>query len=139
MSEANVELARRGFERWTARDVEGLIELSTPDFEFVPAIAASVEGGSVKGPDEVRRFFVDLNETWETFRIEAAEFRDLGDRVMTIGRLVAKGRGSEVELDHPIYSVIWIRDGRFARMQSFLDRDSAETAAAEPAESEATR
>jgi uncharacterized protein len=139
MSEANVELARRGYARWSAGDVEGMIELATPDFEFVPAIAAGVEGGSVTGPDEFRRFFMGLNETWETFRIEADEFRDLGDRVMTSGRLIAKGRGSEVELDHPIYSIIWIRDGRFARMQSFLDQDSAEAAAAEQAESEAAR
>jgi hypothetical protein len=116
-----------------------MLELITPDFEFVPAIAAGVEGGSVKGPDEARRFFMDLNETWETFRISADEFRDLGDRVMSSGRLIAKGRGSEVELDHPFFSVIWIRDGRFARMQSFLDQDAAEAAAAEQAETEATR
>jgi ketosteroid isomerase-like protein len=116
-----------------------MIELSTPDFEFVPAIAAAVDGGSVKGPAEFRRFLTGLNETWETFRIEVDEFRDLGDRVMGSGRLIAKGRGSEVELDHPFYSVVWIRDGRVARMQSFLDQDSAEAAAAEHADSEASR
>ena len=139
MSEANVELARRGYARWSAGDVEGMIELITPDFEFVPVIAASVEGGSVKGPDESRRFFMGLNETWETFRIDVDEFRDLGDRVMSSGRLIAKGRGSEVELDHPFYSVVWIRDGRFARMQSFLERDAAEAAAAVDTESETRR
>jgi ketosteroid isomerase-like protein len=116
-----------------------MIELTTPDFEFVPAIAASVEGGSVKGHDESRRFFMGLNETWETFHIGADEFRDLGDRVLASGRLVAKGRGSAVELDHPFFSVIWIRDGRFSRMQSFLGQDAAEAAAAKPAESEAAR
>jgi ketosteroid isomerase-like protein len=139
MSETNVEFARRGYALWSSGDIDGMIELSTPDFEFVPAIAASVEGGSVKGPDEFRRFFRDLNETWETFRIDVEEFRDLGDRVMSSGRLIAKGRGSEVELDHPFYSVVWIRDGRFARMQSFLDQDSAEAAAAVPAEGQARR
>ena len=116
-----------------------MIELITPDFEFVPVIAAGVEGGSIKGPDESRRFFMGLNETWETFRIEGDEFRDLGDRVLASGRLVAKGRGSEVELDHPFYSVIWIRDGRFSRIQSFLDQDAAEAAAAEDTESETAR
>jgi uncharacterized protein len=139
MSETNVEFARRGYALWSSGDIEGMIELSTPDFEFVPAIAASVEGGSVNGPDEFRRFFGDLNETWETFRIDVDEFRDRGDRVLASGRLIAKGRGSEVELDHPFYSVVWIRDGRFARMQSFLDQDSAEAAAAEHADSEARR
>jgi ketosteroid isomerase-like protein len=116
-----------------ARDVESLLALSTDDFEFVPAIAGGVEGGSIRGPEQIRRFFKDFDETWETFRIDAIEFHDLGDRVMTTGRLTAKGRGSELELDHPIYSVIWFRDGKFARMQSFLDRDAAETAVAEVA------
>ena len=138
MSEANVELARRGFARWSAGDLEGMLELSTPDFEFVPAIAAAVEGGSVKGPDEFRRFFRSLNETWETFRMSADEFRDFGDRVMMSGRLIAKGRGSEVELDHPFYSVVWFRDGSVTRMQSFLDRDAAEATAREHAVGEAT-
>jgi ketosteroid isomerase-like protein len=139
MSEANVELARRGYARWSAGDVDGMIEMITPDFEFVPAIAGTVEGGTVKGPDEARRFFTGLNETWETFQIEADEFRDLGDRVLSSGRLIAKGRGSEVELDHPFYSVVWIRDGRFARMQSFLEQDAAEAAAGVNTESEARR
>jgi uncharacterized protein len=115
-----------------------MIEMITPDFEFVPAIAATVEGGSVRGPDETRRFFTDLNETWETFQIDVDDFRDLGDRVLSSGRLIAKGRGSELELDHPFFSVVWIRDGRFARMQSFLDREAAVIAAQEPAQNETT-
>ena len=129
MSEANLELARQAYARWAEGDLEGALEFSTPDFEFVPAIAAGVEGGSVKGRDAVRRFFAGLDETWETFRIEMDEFREVGDQVMGIGRLTAKGRGSELELDQPMYSVVWIRDGKLTRMQSFLDRDAAEAAA----------
>jgi ketosteroid isomerase-like protein len=106
-----------------------MLATGTEDLEFVPAIAATVEGGSVKGPEEFRRFFTDLQETWETFRIDVDEFREVDDRVMAIGRLTAKGRGSELELDQPIYSVCWFRDGKVARMQSFLDREAAESAA----------
>jgi uncharacterized protein len=95
-----------------------------------------VEGRSIRGPEQIRRFFAELDETWETFRIDAEEFRDLGDHVMTTGRLTAKGRGSELELDHPIYSVLWLRDGKFARIQSYLDREAAEAAAQEPLPSE---
>jgi ketosteroid isomerase-like protein len=122
-------VARRGYRAWAAGDFAAVFEDSTADLEFVPAIAASVEGGSVRGQDQVRRFFTELQETWETFRIEMDEFREVGDRVMGIGRLTAKGRGSELELDQPIYSVAWFRDGKIARMQSFLDREAAESAA----------
>ena len=131
MSESNLDLARHGYGRWSAGDLDGMLELVTPDFEFVPAIAAGVEGGSVKGPDEYRRFFNEMQETWETFRIDVDEFREVGDRVIGIGRLTAKGRGSELELDQPFYSVVWFRDGKVARMQSFLDESAARAAAGE--------
>ena len=74
MNEAPLDLARRGYACWAAGDYDGMLELATPDFEFVPAIAASVEGGSIKGHDAFRRFFADLDETWETFRISADGF-----------------------------------------------------------------
>ena len=106
-----------------------MLKTATPDFEFVPAIAATVEGGSVQGHDEFRRFFADLEETWETFRIEVDELREVGDRIMGIGRLTARGRASELELDQPIYTVLWFRGDRVARMQSFLDREAADAAA----------
>jgi ketosteroid isomerase-like protein len=128
MSDAPLDVAHRGYACWTAGNIDGMLELATSDFEFVPAIAASVEGGSIKGHDDFRRFFADLDETWETFRITAEEFRENGSRVMSIGRLTAKGQGSELELDQPIYSVLWFRGDRIARMQSFLDESAAQAA-----------
>jgi ketosteroid isomerase-like protein len=49
--------------------------------------------------------------------------------VLALGRVRAKGRGSGVELDQPMLSVVWFRNGKVARMQSFLDRDEALEAA----------
>jgi ketosteroid isomerase-like protein len=129
MGSGHVETARRGYRAWAEGDWATVFEDSTPDLEFVPAVAASVEGGSITGQDEIRRFFTELRETWERFEIEMNEFREVGDRVMGIGRLTARGRGSELELDQPIYSVAWFRDGKIARMQSFLDLEAAESAA----------
>jgi ketosteroid isomerase-like protein len=129
MTEANVELARRGYSHWIDGDIDGMLGMATSDFEFVPAIAAAVEGGSVRGADEFRRFFAGLEETWEIFRLDAEEFREVGERVFAVGRLTAKGRGSALELDQPLYSVVWFRDGKIARMESFLDRELAEAAA----------
>jgi ketosteroid isomerase-like protein len=128
MSDGPLDVAHRGYACWTAGDIDGMLDLATPDFEFVPAIAASVEGGSIKSHDEFRSFFAHLDETWETFRISADEFREVAGRVMSIGRLTAKGRASELELDQPIYSVLWFRGDRIARMQSFLDESAAQAA-----------
>jgi ketosteroid isomerase-like protein len=128
MSDTTLDVARRGFALWSAGDVDAFLELGTPDFEFVPAIAASVEGGSIKGADEFRRFFADLNETWETFRMSVEDFQEIRGRVLMIGRLTAKGRGSELELDQPFYSVLWFRGDLVVRMQSFLDESAARAA-----------
>ena len=110
---------------------EAIIERSTPDLEFVPAVAASVDGEAVRGPDEVRRFMADLGETWEAFNIEVDEFRGVGEQVVILGRVHATGRGSGVELDQPFAMACWFRDGKFARTQSFLDHDAAIEAASE--------
>lgn len=128
MNEAPLDVARRGYERWAAGDFDGMLELTTPDFEFVPAIAAAVEGGSIKGHDAFRSFFAHLDETWETFRISADDLREAGGRVIGTGRLTAKGRGSELELDQPIYTVLWFQGDRIARMQSFLEESAAQAA-----------
>jgi ketosteroid isomerase-like protein len=129
MSEARLELAGAALDAWNRRDIEWLREHGTPDFEFVPAVAATVEGGSVKGPEGLARFLEEMDESWEEFRIEAMEFELVGELVLGRGRVIAKGRGSGVELDQPLSSVISFEDDRIARMQSFLDPEQALAAA----------
>ena len=132
MSAGNVELAREAYDAWMRGDFDAMETMVAEDLEFVPAVAAGVEGGSVRGRDEVLRFFENLDETWETFRVEPDEFRAVGGRVLMVGHVRAKGRGSGLELDQPMLSVVWFREGKIARMQSFLD----EAAALEAAEHE---
>ena len=129
MSEENLELARAGFEARNRSDFDALEGMVTADFEFIPAIAAGVEGGSIRGRDEVRKFFETLDETWESFNVDGDEFREVGNQVLVLGRVRAKGRGSGLELDQPMTNVMWFRDGKIARMQSFLDHDAAIAAA----------
>ncbi len=129
MSDRRIELARNGLDAWNRRDRRWLQDNATADVEFVPAIAAAVEGDSIKGIDEMIRFLGDLDESWETFQIEVDEFCLVGDRVVGKGRLLAKGRGSGVELRQPLGSVISFEGEKLARMQSFLDLDAAIEAA----------
>jgi ketosteroid isomerase-like protein len=135
MSDAKLELARASVEAWGQRDAEWFIANSTPDFEFFPAIVTGVEGqgSSVRGADEIRQFFSELDELWETFRIDVEEYREIGEQVVCVTRLHAKGRGSGVEFDQPVAMVLWFRDGKMARAQSFLDRSAATEAASQEA------
>jgi len=130
MAEAVIkdELARQAVDAWNRRDADWVIANCTPDFEFVPAVAGSVEGEerrTVRGADGIRRFFTDLEETWDRFEVEAQDFREVGDALVVFCRIHARGRGSGLELDQPMAMVSWFRGDKFARAQSFLDQDEA--------------
>jgi ketosteroid isomerase-like protein len=135
MSDANVELARRSAQAWSQRDAEWFVDNSTPDFEFVPAVMGGVEGEEsvFRGVEDIRQYFTVLDEPWETFRVDIGEYREVGEQVVCVGQVHAKGRGSGLELDQPMAMALWFRDGKIARAQSFLDADQALAAAAEAA------
>ena len=40
----------------------------------------------------IREFFRDVAQSWETFRFEATDLRDLGDRVLVLGDVRGRGR-----------------------------------------------
>jgi ketosteroid isomerase-like protein len=129
VSDARIELAGQGVDAWNRRDLDWLRRNATADFEFVPAVAATVEGGSVKGVEGLVHFLEEMDESWEEFRIEPEKFELVGDVVLSRGRVVAKGRGSGLELDQPIASVVHFRDEKIARLQSYLDPEEALAAA----------
>jgi ketosteroid isomerase-like protein len=135
-SASKVQVAREMTEAWRRADVERLLELTAPEFEFISMMYAAVEpkAASVRGADAFREFFADLHDTWETFEVEPHEFREVGDHVFAESHLRAKGRGSGVELDQPLFTCFWFGEDGLVRSQSFLDEDAALAAISERAE-----
>jgi hypothetical protein len=60
-----VEITKRGIDAFNRRDLEGFSEVATADFEFVPALLAIVEGGSIVGRDGLQAFFAAIPNTWD--------------------------------------------------------------------------
>ena len=75
MSQANVEVVKRGIDAFNRRDVDAFAEVTTVDFEMFPALARIVEGGSYRGREGIDTYFRDLGDTWEEVRIFGDEFR----------------------------------------------------------------
>jgi ketosteroid isomerase-like protein len=128
MSEANVEIAKRAIDAFNRLDVDDFAELTTPDSELFRAFGA-LEGGSYRGRQGIEAWFRDLRDAWEETRIVADERRDLGESVLLLGRLQGRGRGSGVRVDAPIGGVLDLRDGKIARLRSYLDHGEALRAA----------
>ena len=124
MSHENVEVVRRFLEAFNARDVDVLISLSTEDSEWRP-FRAQLEGSVYRGHEGIRQFLGDMDEDWETFRIDALEFRDRDERVAVIGRVHARGRGTSVEIESIAGFAHELDQGRIRRITSHSNVEAA--------------
>ena len=120
MSGQPLAVVREAVEAWNARDVERLLALATPDFEWTPAGAGAVAGAVYRGRAECAVALNELFETWEGFHMEEAQVRDLGDRMLWLGHVRARGAGSALELDTEFSILIGIRGGRPSSMVAFF-------------------
>jgi ketosteroid isomerase-like protein len=119
-----VDVARRALDASNRRDIDGFSEVATADFEYVPALLAAFEGGSIRGRDGLQAWWDAMTDTWDEFRVLAEHFRDLGDQVLVLGRAEARGRGG-VDVDAPMGLVLDFRANRISRARAFLDHAEA--------------
>ncbi|HEY2437997.1 MAG TPA: nuclear transport factor 2 family protein [Solirubrobacteraceae bacterium] len=130
MSRDKVELAKRAADAYNRRDADTFFaELATPDVEWWPAATRAYEGGCFQGREGVEAFLADIDETWEELQTVPEELRDLGDRVLWLGRMQGRGKGSGVPVDAPIASILDFRGDRIWRLRMYLDRAEALRAA----------
>ena len=83
-------------------------------------LPARQSSDSCRGPDEVKRFWQGLDETFEELRLDPQEFVDAGDRVATRLRHYGRGKRSGVEIEEEMYhQVATFREGRMVRIEYF--------------------
>ena len=120
MSRENVEIVKRGLAAFNQRDLHAFMEMATPDIELFPAFAGAVDGRAVRGREGIEMLFREIRDTWAEQRVIADEFRTLGDRVVALGRIVGRGKGSGVPVETPGATIIDFRDGKMARVRTYL-------------------
>jgi ketosteroid isomerase-like protein len=89
----------------------------------------AIEGEVFRGREGIETYWGRLDDAWEDYRVVADEYRDFGDRVLTLGRMVGRGRASGVPVDTPFGVLGDYRDGKCWRVRGFLDHDEALRAA----------
>jgi ketosteroid isomerase-like protein len=123
MPRDRVEVAKRTVDAYNRRDVDVLFaELATPDFEWHPGLLRALDGGAYRGREGVERFALDTSENWEELQILDEEYRDLGDRVVLLGRMQGRGKASGAPIDQQFASIIDFRGDRIWRNRVYLDR-----------------
>jgi ketosteroid isomerase-like protein len=120
MSSQGVELVRKGFEALNQQDADRWLTYAAPQIEWIPAGPAAIERSVYRGRDEVADGLASLWQTWDVFRFEEGEVRDLGDSVLWLGRAKLRGSASHIDLDQEFALHSLIRDGKFIRVHAFL-------------------
>jgi len=131
MTDKNVQVFKRGADAYNRRDVEALLEELHPEIEWRPLLPVLLGGEAaiVRGYEDVRQGMRDLEEAFAELRAEPSEYRVLGERVVALGQLHGRGRGSGVETDSPIAWVVDFKDGKAVRIWEYADPGEALEAA----------
>jgi ketosteroid isomerase-like protein len=92
MSEENVAKARAFIDAYNRRDFDAALKDFDPKVEWV--LPARQSSDSCRGPEEVRRFWEGIDETFDDLQLTPQEWLDAGDRVATRFAITAKARGA---------------------------------------------
>jgi ketosteroid isomerase-like protein len=93
-------------------------------------LPARQSSDSCRGPDEVKRFWKGLDDTFDELRLEPLEILDSGDHVATRLRYYGRGKASGAEIEEEMYhQVATFRAGRIVRMEYFGEWSEALEAA----------
>jgi ketosteroid isomerase-like protein len=126
MSSANLDLVCSIFAAWEQGDYSS-VEWADPEIEF--ALADGPDPGSWTGVDGMVEGWRALKSTWEDFRAEATEYRDLDDeRVLVLVQFSGRAKTSGLDLAQMRTlqaSLFQIRAGKVTRLILYFDSDRA--------------
>jgi uncharacterized protein len=108
-----IALVRRAFEAFGRRDLGALVELTDDDVElFAPTTAMLAnEGRCYRGHDGIARYLQDVERIWASFDVIPEKFREVGNHVVSLGRVRARARDG-LAVDDPAAWVWEVREGK---------------------------
>ena len=119
VSQANVEIVRRGFAALAEQGVEGVIPFFTEDV-VIYSIPEWPDDPEYHGHDGVRRLFRQWAENFDEFGLELRDVHDGGDRVVGLLELSGQTKRAVLPMRMEIGAVYsGIRDGRVAILRLF--------------------
>jgi len=125
MSQENVEVVRRGYERFaaTGRFVE---EIITPDFVWdMSNFHGWPEQQAYEGAEGARAFLSDWAAAWEDWELEVDALHDAGDKVVAILRQRGRSKTGGIVVEMSLAQVWTMRAGKQARSDMYSDPDEA--------------
>ncbi len=129
MARGDVEFLREGYAALARGDLETFTALArerlAPGFEFHHVW----DGRVFHGFEGTMEWISDTRETWDDYSQEVAEIVEVGDAVVVVVELSARGGGSGVPVAQEL-AVVWrFEDGLAVEARSYTSREEALAAA----------
>ena len=94
-------------------------------FELLPPPSYPEGAQAFRGRTGLKRWIAVTQEIWDEWRLMAERFLVVGDQVVVLVRVVARGHLSGVRLDRETAHIWDVADGCVTRCEVFLDRSEA--------------
>jgi ketosteroid isomerase-like protein len=112
---------REAYERYSAGDFAGLLELFSPEIEVYVA-PPNFESGTYRGHEEYLALIQRWGENWDEMRNEPQSLEINGDWALAHTLYIGKGKGSTVEVTQPSWELSRWRDGLCREYRVYWDR-----------------
>ncbi|MDQ4130540.1 MAG: nuclear transport factor 2 family protein [Actinomycetota bacterium] len=107
----NTELVRKLIDAYNRRDVPALIAVCDSEVVFT-SLMQGLEPRTYRGFGGALRYVETLTDAFEDLQLEPEELREVGDRVVGLGRMRGRGRESGAEVEREWAAVYALRDGK---------------------------
>jgi ketosteroid isomerase-like protein len=113
MSQENVERYRRSLDTWNRGALEEWLEDITPEWEFVPSGVFPGLDPTYRGREGALELWDAMRGPWDNqgFRFEIERIEDLGETVLALATIRARGKTSGVEVAIKWAHVVTYRSG----------------------------
>jgi ketosteroid isomerase-like protein len=118
MPQDNLELARRVFDAGRGGDVEAVLSACHPEIEL--HLRGPVgEPVHYKGHEGVRQMLRDMAASWQSVESIGEDFREVGGRIVVLGRQRNVGRASGVAVETARGWLIDLVDGKAVAVRTY--------------------
>ena len=117
MSRENIEIVRREYVAFAARDWSTLADIWHPEIEY-----EALDPATYRGHEELRQGFMGWSDLFTEWWVEAGEMVEVGDQVAVIEKFGGRGmKGSDADtrLEQSVARLISFKEGRIWRVKEY--------------------
>jgi len=123
MTTENVEVVARMYEAFSLGDAEAALSYIDPAVVTDPR--HRVDGRVGHGHEEMAAILAEWMDTWDEWRQEVEEIRDLGERVLVVVTQRGRGKGSGIDWEGRFGMLYEVQGGKITRWTIYDDPSEA--------------